>query len=306
MQGLEISKRFWTEYGKPLFEERFPEYMEYIAVGLVGQGSECYGFDDEISRDHDFEAGFFVFLPDENTVDRRTEFLMERAYNSLPKEFMGLKRSVLNPVGGNRHGIIRTAEFYEKLTGISTAPTDFYDYLKLPDYALCEVTNGIVFYDGYGEFSKIRNAWLNIPTDIIYKKICGYLIVMSQTGEYNFNRCIKRNDMLSASLTANEFINAVFGASFYILGKPVPYYKWRFKAMENEDKLKGVCLALSKIVLGEKTEDNLSLCIKEVLLLLKELNIPDIPTDDLQKAALALNSKIQNPDIRNLNILSAI
>ena len=75
MKGLEISKKFYEEYGKPMLEEGFPELMGLIAVGLVGSGSECFGFDDEVSRDHEFEHGFCIFLPDESKVDRRSEFL---------------------------------------------------------------------------------------------------------------------------------------------------------------------------------------------------------------------------------------
>ena len=71
MKGLEIARAFWEEYGKPMMEERFPELLPLVAVGLVGPGSECYGYDDEVSKDHDFEHGFCIWLPDEDRVSRR-------------------------------------------------------------------------------------------------------------------------------------------------------------------------------------------------------------------------------------------
>ncbi len=79
MKGLEISRKYYEEYGLPMLKEQFPEVMNLLAVGLVGSGSECFGFDDEVSRDHDFDPGFCIFLPDESVVDRRTEFQLERA-----------------------------------------------------------------------------------------------------------------------------------------------------------------------------------------------------------------------------------
>ena len=72
MKGLEIARAYYEEYGEPMLRERFPALMPFIAAGLTGSGSECWGFDDEVSRDHDFEPGFCLFLPGEDVVDRRT------------------------------------------------------------------------------------------------------------------------------------------------------------------------------------------------------------------------------------------
>ena len=114
MKGLELSRAYFEQFGRPMLEEQFPNLLPYLAVGLFGSGSECFGWDDELSRDHDFEPGFCIFLPEEELVDRRREFLLERAYAKLPKEFEGVKRSLLQPVGGARHGVRRTAEFFTK------------------------------------------------------------------------------------------------------------------------------------------------------------------------------------------------
>ena len=42
MRGLELSERFYLEYGAPMIREKFPELEGIIAVGLAGSGSECW------------------------------------------------------------------------------------------------------------------------------------------------------------------------------------------------------------------------------------------------------------------------
>ena len=114
MKGLELSEQYYETYGKAMLREEFPELLPDLAAGLTGSGSECFGYDDETSRDHDFEPGFCLFLPDEDIVDRRTAFRLERAYAKLPKEFMGLRRSLVQPVGGARHGVLRISDYFEE------------------------------------------------------------------------------------------------------------------------------------------------------------------------------------------------
>ena len=89
MGGLELSRSFYYEYGKPMLENEFGQYIDRIAVGLVGHGSECFGYDDEISTDHDFEPGFCIWLTDED--EREFGFKLFRAYSKLPTEYKGIK-----------------------------------------------------------------------------------------------------------------------------------------------------------------------------------------------------------------------
>lgn len=53
MQGLELCKQYFSECALPQFEKECPELLPRMAIGLVGDGSKCFGFDDHISRDHD-------------------------------------------------------------------------------------------------------------------------------------------------------------------------------------------------------------------------------------------------------------
>ena len=124
MQGLALAKAYYEIYGEPMLREQFPELLPYLAVGLTGSGSECFGFDDEVSQDHDFEPGFCLFLPGEEIVDRRTAFQLERAYAKLPKEFEGFSRPLLQPVGGARRGGLLAAHQDRKSTRLNSSHTD--------------------------------------------------------------------------------------------------------------------------------------------------------------------------------------
>ncbi len=47
MKGLEIAEKYYEECGAPMIRELFPELEEILAVGLIGSGSECMGYDDD-------------------------------------------------------------------------------------------------------------------------------------------------------------------------------------------------------------------------------------------------------------------
>lgn len=306
MKGLEISRAYWEQYGAPVIFEKFPELKDKIAAGLTGQGSECFGFDDDYSRDHDFDQGFCIFIPGKDAVDERTEFLLERAYYSLPKEFMGCTRAVLNPAGGNRHGVFRIGEYMQKTTGRTGMPEGWRDFLSVPDYALAEAVNGEIFYDGSGEITAIREKWANPPEDVKLKKLCGNLILMSQSGEYNYERCVRRNDIPASLLASNEFVRACLAAAFWAFGRPAPYYKWQFRALKDLDGTAALYDCLADILRAENIEENIKTAAGQILLLLKKngIHVSDVP--ELQKTAVMLNDEIKDSELRNLSLLAGV
>ena len=62
MQGLALSHRFWEEVARPKIETDLPDVLPHLAAGLCGEGSECFSFDDAISRDHDWAPASCSFL----------------------------------------------------------------------------------------------------------------------------------------------------------------------------------------------------------------------------------------------------
>ncbi|MCF0137841.1 MAG: DUF4037 domain-containing protein [Oscillospiraceae bacterium] len=309
MKGIEISAAYYEEHGRPMLERDFAELLPFLAVGLVGSGSERYGFDDEVSRDHDFEPGFCIFLPGEDVVDRRKEFLLERAYAKLPKEFMGFRRQPLSPVGGNRSGVIRTSAFYSSAVGSPDGRLSTEAWLRIPDYALAEAVNGAVWFDGYGEFSAIREYLSAMPEDIFLKRLAGNLLLMAQSGQYNYLRCLKHGEPLAAQLACNEFVNAAMKVKFLLCGKYMPYYKWSFRALrelpggaELEEKLSLLLLSGDEEAKYRRIEEIAGIFIAE----LTDRTLTKATCGDLEKHAYSVNDRIRDSGIRNMNIFSGV
>lgn len=314
MNGFEISRGFFEEYGKPMLERDFADILPYLAAGFVGSGSEHLGYDDEISQDHDFEPGFCIFLPSEEVVDRRTAFLLERAYEKLPKEYMGVKRQRISPVGGNRNGVLRTAEFYISKTGTPDGFLSNKAWLRLPDYALLEATNGEIYFDNFGEFTKIREALQNQPDDVKLKKLAGNLLLMAQSGQYNFTRCLNHGEKQAAQIALFEFVNAAMKTLFILNDRYMPYYKWSFRALREFDKDGFYSDNLSLLLYGDNDDFDVADLKYEavekiagrIIDILQERNLTKAICGDLEKHAYSVNDKIADSSLRNLNIFAGV
>ncbi|MBQ3904610.1 MAG: DUF4037 domain-containing protein [Eubacterium sp.] len=312
MNGIELSKAFFEEYGKPMLEE-FPEVKPYLAAGLFGSGSECFGFDDKVSSDHDFEAGFCLFLPDESVVDRRTAFLLERAYAKLPGEFMGVRRSMLSPVGGARRGVLRTDEFFLEKIGSKDGTLTLNQWLTVPEQALAEATNGEVFFDNYGEITKIREGLKQFPEEVRRKKLAGNLLLMAQSGQYNYKRCLDHGEEAAAQLAVGEFVNSAMAVIFLLNNKYKPYYKWSFRALRALPKLSLEAEIMEYLLTtpnGSDTAEEKYYAIEgiaaDVIDELAEQNLTNAICGDLEKHAYSVNDGIEDAELRNMHILAAV
>lgn len=309
MKGLELSEAFYREYGKPLLEKEFPALLPHIAIGLVGAGSECLGFDDEFSSDHDFDMGFCIFLPDESIVDRKEAFRLERAYAALPKEFMGYKRSRLSPTGGARRGVLRLSDFLTEKTGTPDGLLSLCDFLYLPEQSLLEATNGKLFHDGDGTFTAIRARLSSLPEDVRLKKMAGELLLMAQAGEYNLPRALSRGDIASAQLSAVEFVKSALHFAFLFDHKYLPYYKWQFRALGERSAFARLSDPLLSLISSPASESS-ALRVKEIAdafrraLLEEELVMKKEAF--LEECAYTVNDKISDRFLRNLHVLAGV
>lgn len=299
MKGLELCKAYFYEVCYPVLEREFKTYLPRMAAGLIGEGSECYGFDDVLSQDHDFGPAFQIFIPKED-MPIYGEQLKVRL-SRLPKKFKGFERKE-EEYGQGRTGVFAIEDFYKKFIAVEKVPDNINIWRQIPEYALSTVTNGEVFFDNYGRFSQIREELKKgYPEAVRLKKIAARLMKMAQSGQYNFPRCLKRKEYVAAQLALTEFMQTAMSLIYLLNHTYSPYYKWIHKGMANLP------------VLGEKTYEKmdrlagLSLKLEgaEMEWIVEE--ICNYCLDELQKEGLTKNPEkfllMQGPEIlKNINI----
>ncbi len=224
LSGLQLSKQYYEQYGKLMIHEMFPEYEDRIAVGLVGEGSECFGFDDEISRDHDFGPGFCMWLAKDDY--KKIGKKLQKEYDKLPKEFMGYKR--METAGARqRVGVFTVGKFYKQFLGIKRAPKTEEEWLAVPETGLAHATNGEVFTDELGGFSFIRNRLKEYYPDGVWRRrIAQTAALMSQSGQYNYPRMMQRGDTLTANVYLSDFLRNTMQMMYLLSREYAPYIKW--------------------------------------------------------------------------------
>ena len=230
IKGLELSKRYFYDIVLPEFEKTLFDILPLCAFGLVGEGSECYGYDDKLSKDHDFGPSVCIWLRKDDYLKYKDR--INEALETLPKTYLGFQELKESEWGYNRRGLLNIEDFYFKFIGSANSPQTINDWQKIPENALATVTNGEVFLDNLGEFTKIREQLLNYyPEAIRQNKIATRLMNISQHGQYNYVRCLRRNDLVAANQCLYLFVDEVIHLVFLLNRRYKIFYKWANRAL---------------------------------------------------------------------------
>jgi hypothetical protein len=235
MGGLELSRDFFLHIALPELEQKFPAVLPRLAAGLVGNGSECFGYDDELSRDHDWGADFYIWVPDDmeeavGPLEQWKRDLFVRKEDSYP-----LRRRT--EYGANI-GAMTVSAFYRAHIGFPQGPETLQQWRQIPEELFALAVNGDVFCDGEGAFTAVRERLRTYyPEDVRLKKIAAKCMVIAQTGQYNLERCMKRGDLIAANEVRARFISASAALVCHLGRVYCPYYKWLFRRMSEQPVL---------------------------------------------------------------------
>lgn len=314
MQGLTLSRAFYEEVAAPLLQRELPAYTDSLAVGLVGEGSECFGFDDDFSRDHDWGAGICIWCPE--AVLPEVQPLVESAFDTMPRSFKNYPVRMAPELRNGRVGLFSVEGFYRRFINSSQPLSTWQQWYTVPEHYLAVCTNGEVFTDPSGEFSAFRNALLGYyPDDVLKKKLAARYGVMAQSGQYNLLRMLKRDDIAAALFALSRFVESTVGAMYLLHRRYMPFYKWAFHGLATlpdskhiVDKLHRV-LALNLVhgsaVVGQAEEVIEDVCVTMVRLL-QEKGLTQDNEPWLMAQAEIVQGQIENPQIRNLPVLHGV
>lgn len=223
MKGLELCRKYY-DHCRPILLREIPEIMASAAIGLVGEGSECFGLDDGLSLDHDFGPAFCLWLPDAMLARHHDQ--IERAFSLLPSEFGGYAARMRPNLRNGRVGPMGIQAFFAFFTDLAKPPANWRQWLSLNETRLAAAVNGEIFDDSLGEFTAWRKSLqAYYPRDVWLKKIAARVMTMAQAGQYNLPRTLERRDAGAAMLACARFSEAALSLVFLFNHTYMPYYK---------------------------------------------------------------------------------
>ena len=301
MKGLDLAETYYQKIGKPMIESKFGSYVGRIAAGFAGPGSECFGFDDEISRDHDWGPGFCLWLTEEDHVEIGKA--LQEEYERLPEKFMGFGPRIASQGEENRTGVCEIKTFYKTYTGLDHVPGNLREWLYIPEQALGTCTNGRVFTDPLGEFSRWRETLLHFyPEDVRLKKLASRCMTIAQLGQYNFERSIRRKDLFAVRHAEMMFCADVISLVFLLNRRYSPFYKWMHQGVK-ELPILGQKISVMISDLIARTDDNEKIAIIEeicalIIETLRNEGLTDSTSDFLLDHAHKIHEKIESAELR--------
>jgi len=305
MKAIEKSRRWYENILLPELKKHFPEELCRMAVGVAGRGSECFGFDDEVSGDHDNLTGVSIWLTDED--ERTFGLALGRLYREVHRRSFP-EKGHKSQLGFAEHGVDTVSGFFRRHLGISGAPESCRQWLDIPEYALAEAVDGEIFADGPGIFSAIREKIMyGMPEDVRLKKIAGHLVMMAQSGQYNFERCLKHGETAAAEIALGEFVRHAVSLAFLLNFRFAPYYKWMFRGMRQLPQLGFAAEKLAALLVEKQNIQPRLTLIEEIasdfIRVIQEQNLSNAAGNYLEPHAFAVLRGIGDQQLRAMHIM---
>ena len=235
LQGLELSRRFHAEVVAPWLAAALPGLRH--AAALNGAGSEVLGFDDAMSRDHDWGPRLLLFVSEADFATH-AEWLLASFADAIPPTFLGTptafagrSRPPLEGPGARgdaRHGLevwTLRAQLGELLALAPDEPRVDLDWLGLAEQRLLAFTSGAVFRDDDGRLTAARTRLAQPPRDVrLYKLACQWRRIAEE--QAFVGRTGLAGDDLGSRVIVARLARDVIRLAFLVEGRYAPYPKW--------------------------------------------------------------------------------
>lgn len=233
--GAELAGVYSRALVEPLLERALPALR--FSTARLGSGSDVLGYDDAMSRDHDWGLRLTVVVPEPAVaaVAALLEAELPDRFAEQPVRFA----TSWDPVVRQRAEVVSASGLSTGRTGVdATRPRSLLDHVSLTGQAVLEVTAGPVFRDDDGVLRRLRSAF-EPPSDVrlwaiasAWQRLAEELPFIGRAGE--------RGDAHGSGLVASRLSGVAVRLAFHLAGRPAPYSKWlgsAFAALDLPDGL---------------------------------------------------------------------
>lgn len=235
MQGIELSRGFYTDIVGPWLREIAPE-LRYSAA-LIGYGSELLGFDDELSRDHNWGPRVHIIVTGAQ-FDHYGRRLVDEFSKIAPASYRGEPigwRSRPHPpangaeaAGALEHGLefhTLEARLESHFAVRSLESLDILQWLGFAEQKLLAFTSGAVFHDDDNRLGEARTRLAYYPDDVwLYKIACQWGRIAEE--QAFVGRAGQVGDDLGSRVIAARLARDVMRMGFLLERRYAPYSKW--------------------------------------------------------------------------------
>lgn len=216
---------------------------------------------------------------------------------------MGFGPRKVSPGEQRRTGVGKISAFYKTYTGLDHVPATLSEWLNISESSLATCTNGKIFTDPLGEFSRWRKALLNFyPEDVRLKKVASRCFSVAQAGQYNFIRSLKRKEFFAAQYSETKFCADVISLVFLLNKRYTPFYKWMHRGVRELPLLgKEIHVLISDLVACRAYDQKPAIIEKTCALIVSALRnkgLSDSTSDFLLDHAYRVHDRIEDRHLR--------
>ncbi|MFI5838140.1 DUF4037 domain-containing protein [Catenuloplanes sp. NPDC051500] len=309
--GIALAKAYHREIVGPLLAREVPR-LPY-AVGRLGSGSDVLGFDDAVSRDHDWGLRLNLLLDDADAdLVPYLDALLER---ELPDRFRG------HPVCFSmtwderpRHKVtVDTVRgFTRGRLGMDFDPADTTCWLMLTGQAVLEVTAGPVFADTTTWLGPLRATLRHYPAEVERYVLAAGWHRLSRMPLHG--RVADTGQPLHARRLAGTIVEDLMRQAFRLCRTWAPYDKWFERGFQRLPVAAGLTGPLATVLRSNDARVREEALVKAVRLLLarqRELGLPTPPDGVIRfmdrpyrwvdpTVTTALTDSLTDPGLRRL------
>ncbi len=222
VSGAALSRLYYEGVVGPAVAARWPGLPH--AAGRLGSGSDVLGYDDAVSRDHDWGLRVNLLVSPEviKQVDAHLETVLPDTFGGHPTRFA----TSWDPEVRHRVQVEDVATFVAARTGITASgPSSVADWLGLTGQAVLEVSGGTVFVDTAGELTAARRHLTWYPDDLWAYVVATDWARIGQELPF-VGRAADRGDDLGSRVIAARLVDVAIHLAHLLERRWSPYAKW--------------------------------------------------------------------------------